>query len=113
MQNDIALIKLYEDCELNCDIQPACLPNPSIINYPLEVNTTVWALGWGQTSVDETFRPTGLHEVDLKLYNGSFCDKIYENIPKDWNKQICAGKNAKNFINKNCIFYSLVFKILR
>lgn len=72
----------------NCNIQPACLPNPSMANYPTSTNIDVWAAGWGALAEDQS-GPDKLYNVKMTLYSSNYCNKVPGT--KDWNKQICAG----------------------
>ena len=52
-----------------------------------------YAAGWG---LNDRLEPSDyLHNVKLKIFNGSDCNTVDPDVPHDWNSQICAGiKNS-------------------
>lgn len=92
MLNDIALVKLDNEVELNKRIQLACLPDSSIPVYPVQTNIPVWNVGWGRLGENSSTIPN-LNNVKMTLYNPIFCGNLAPTVTKDWNRQICAGRN--------------------
>lgn len=48
-------------------------------------------MGYGTLSADGPL-PNKLYNVKLTLYDGSKCDQVIPEVPKDWSIQICAGE---------------------
>jgi len=90
--NDIAVFNLKTEVSLNDKIQVACVPNSLSTSYPSsESNTKVaYGVGWGTTSEGGN-TASELQEVDLLIYESSFCSGIASSYQKDFNSQICAG----------------------
>lgn len=88
--NDIAIIKLSSQVKLNDRIQVACLPEDTKM-YPKNTNINAFIVGWGTTTFGGTSSNI-LKEALITVYDSSKCNLVSVNLPKDWNKQICAGR---------------------
>ncbi|CAF0947204.1 unnamed protein product [Brachionus calyciflorus] len=89
--NDISIITLAKEVEFTNKIQPSCLPDSSIQNYPTKSNIDSWAVGWGALYENGPISPK-LQNVRLTIYNSSMCSLVGEGSRKNWNTQICAGE---------------------
>jgi acrosin len=87
--NDISLMILDKPVVLSDSIQPACLPNQNLNEYPPD-NVDAWAVGWGTLKFGGE-SPQKLQNVKLQVYNGSMCMRVSYDVKKDWQRQICAG----------------------
>lgn len=65
--------------------------------YPDGENLDGIAVGWGKNSTNSTSSIYELNNVKLNIFKGSYCKQLNENLIKNWNSQICAGKNQKLF----------------
>ncbi|CAF1023716.1 unnamed protein product [Brachionus calyciflorus] len=91
--NDIAILRLKSNVEYSNRIQPACLPNSQIKNYPTKTNIPVWAGGWGVINSRGTY-PDTLYVVQMSLLPSARCSLVLPSMLKNWNTQICAGVMA-------------------
>ncbi|CAF0826359.1 unnamed protein product [Brachionus calyciflorus] len=89
--NDIAIIKLAQKVNVNQQVQIACVPNNSRIDYPNE-NVKAYIAGWGANDTDGTIYPDILKQAVITIYNSSMCKDVLNDLNKNWDKQICAGK---------------------
>ena len=89
--NDIAILRLEKELQLTQGIQLACLP-PSSPAYPTGENIDAYAVGWGKNATNSTSPVYDLNNVKLKIYDASKCKPVNEDMLKDWNSQICAGR---------------------
>lgn len=89
-RNDIGILKLAEPVTLNNYVQIACLPDPSIKNYPTKSDIDAYAIGWGAV-YEGGYIPDSLRNVVITIYNNSMCSNVSTN-PNDWDSQICAGE---------------------
>ncbi|CAF0860141.1 unnamed protein product [Brachionus calyciflorus] len=89
--NDIAILKLDKEVELNERIQLACLPNYSLELYPSDVNIKSWVQGWGLIEQANKTLPSSLQNVQVTIYDMSYCTQMYPRVPKSPSSQICAG----------------------
>ena len=78
---------LSQEVILDDNIQIACLPTTASSTYP-GINLNSIAVGWGLTSDNSISGADTLRNVNLYIYNGSYCDY---SITTNWNKQICVG----------------------
>jgi secreted trypsin-like serine protease len=87
--NDIAILKLKNQVDLNSKVQIACLPTNKSNSYP-GTNVDSIAAGWGNLEFEGS-SPNILNEVDLKIYESSYCSRVLKGLDKNWDSQICAG----------------------
>ena len=89
------MLKFEPPVELSDEIQVACLP-PQSVDIPKKrgFNTTVYAVGWGDTIPGVYSVANLLQNVELTAYDGFvYCDNwrlIYELNP-NWDILVCAG----------------------
>ncbi len=95
--NDIALVFLQQPIIFSDLVQPVCLPGKRMLNE-LMVGLMAHVVGYGDLSFGGA-QASVLQEVDVKIINGSFCDRHYRRLVESGKKfrqgigrsLICAG----------------------
>ena len=92
-RNDIALLKLWEDVELNDHVQVACLPKKQSFTYPSPTKKAMFA-GWGrnETNSSEFCTAHELKNMRAHIYDPADPLKRCNFSNAEWNTMICAGR---------------------
>jgi len=90
--DDIALLKLINPVQLNNNVQLACLPSHKEISdqYPLPGSSS-FIIGWGTVS-EAGASSNSLKNAQIEIFDKNYCSEVLDELPKNWNAQICAGK---------------------
>lgn len=87
--NDIALVELEKPLVFSPQIQPLCLPDPSIC---LPHGMKCAATGWGVTDKFGTQIPDALNEVAVRLIEKEQCENIHSDYQGQLSDEmLCAG----------------------
>ena len=71
MANDIGLLKLTEEVQLGPNVQLACLPKKSQINFPFP-NSVAYFAGWGRDEHDSYIaREKELKNIKVEVFDGT------------------------------------------
>jgi len=81
-------MKLDTEAILDKYVQIACLPSTSSSTFPDFVES--YAPGYGSLWFNGPL-PNTLQNVNLDIYNESYCNDVLPLVPKNWDSQICAG----------------------
>lgn len=85
--SDIAVLVTESTIAYSTSVQPAVLPH---INYQLEDNQPVWAIGWGYTA--ENGAPSEkLRHVIIWTINQDKCKKLYQVTYNVTDNMLCSG----------------------
>ncbi|RZC41178.1 Trypsin and/or DUF1986 domain containing protein, partial [Asbolus verrucosus] len=111
IENDIALIKLRMPVTFTAYIQPVNLPAVSLLN-----ESTVTALGWGQTSDSDPGLSNYLQFVNVSVLSNAECkiyygDQISDNMgcmEGNYNEGTCIGDNGGALVEYLHKFYWIV-----
>ncbi|XP_066192891.1 cathepsin G-like [Sylvia atricapilla] len=88
--NDIVLLKLKPKARINRNVQFISIPRS---NEYVRIGTKCKVAGWGLTS--ETGNRTNvMREVELKVQNGTICQKTFQNYQRQ--SMICVGDDSSN-----------------
>ena len=90
-QNDIALLKLWEDVELNERVQVACLPKMQSLTFPSPTKKTLFA-GWGRNESNcSDACPRELKNMKSYIYDPSDPINRCNFTRVNWKTMICTG----------------------
>ena len=91
--NDIAVIRLNRQVEKSVKKNWICLSGNKSLNL---INSTVYAIGFGVTSMGSSELSNLLQQVNLYIYPFSTCNLPTVGIQTNPDSQICAGNLGKN-----------------
>ncbi|KAL3875570.1 hypothetical protein ACJMK2_033511 [Sinanodonta woodiana] len=89
LANDVALIITRETIQLNNNVRPVCLPDPS---HQYTIGQVCYLPGWGSTS--STGNEEVLNQVDLPILADSVCQAHFPDFIPDG--EVCAGYENGN-----------------
>ncbi|RNA36846.1 secreted salivary gland [Brachionus plicatilis] len=88
--NNLAVMKLAYEVELDHNTQIACLPDPDLETYPVNLNIDGWIVGWGETfsgGSPVTFN----RNARITVYDDLTCFSGGNSYYLDSKKQLCGG----------------------